>query len=171
MRTGFRALATCATAIFFLISGEQAAAQNQLSFRGCVVTVGDPPAGYSGRYTFFQAVDYRIVEVISGTAPGGTVAVRHTIVSGKADVDPNAPRLLPSIFRPNAGVRVDAVLTDIETIGRVYVASEAAQADPGLDCTTAGGALTPRVILLIVLAAAALLGLGFLLARRRRASP
>ncbi|MGH8581295.1 MAG: calcium-binding protein, partial [Gammaproteobacteria bacterium] len=61
-------------------------------------------------------------------------SVYHLIGKGKADVDKTVPRLLPSLYRRRAGLKVDAVLEETGPLGRVYVASEPAQLLAGLRC-------------------------------------
>jgi len=79
-----------------------------LRFRGKVTEVLPAPPAYSGSIFMTQQVRYENITVLSGSYGYPYIIVDHIIVQGSRNVDPNLPRLNPSIFYLSSELIVEA---------------------------------------------------------------
>lgn len=85
-------------------------AESDLIFVGVVLSLGKPPQNWSGFFTEYQSVKYRIERTIKGVYGANEISVDHVLVSGSKTAAPStgSPALSPQIFASQAQLIVSA---------------------------------------------------------------
>ena len=73
-----------------------------LLFVGEVIALGAAPPFWSDRYSSWQTVSYRLVNILRGTPPGGQLDVEHGVVKSRPTARPERAGLSPEMFRQGA---------------------------------------------------------------------
>jgi hypothetical protein len=89
---------------------QELVAESDLVFVGVVLSLGKPPQNWSGFFTEYQTVKYRIDRFIKGQYGATEISVDHTVVSGSKTAAPAAgsPALSPLLFTKDAQLIVSA---------------------------------------------------------------
>jgi len=102
-----------------------------LIFVGTVVSVGNPPHGWSGYGGSYQTVTYKVEKILKGKQETPQISVQHIVVYGSNTAQHGEkPGLSSELFAPNAKLIVSAQKTDE---GRWKALSEDASALPATD--------------------------------------
>jgi hypothetical protein len=84
-----------------------------LIFVGTVVSVGNPPHGWSGYGGSYQTVTYKIEKIFKGKYESPQISVQHILVYGSNTADKGEkPGLSSELFAVNAKLIVSAQKTD-----------------------------------------------------------
>jgi len=91
---------------------------SDLVFVGTVVQRGAPPSFWSGRIPAYQAVTYRLDDLLKGPALRGKVVVEHLVVGGSATAEPgDTPALSATMFAAGSRLLVFATRADERWVG------------------------------------------------------
>jgi hypothetical protein len=71
-------------------------------FIGEVSALGQEPPFWSDRYSSWQTVQYRVVEVLKGKPAAPTLAVEHGVVKSRPTARKDRPGLSPEVVRPSS---------------------------------------------------------------------
>lgn len=83
--------------------------KSDLIFIGTIVEVGDPPKDWSGYFSAYQTIRYRVDQILKGQYSDPEISVDHIVVSGSKTADSgDTPKLSSAIFYPNASLIVSA---------------------------------------------------------------
>ena len=78
--------------------------KSDVVFEGVVIAVEKPPQNWSGYFTEYQTVRYRIEQVLKGNHEAVEIAVDHVVVSGSSTAATDAPALISeALFRQTRG--------------------------------------------------------------------
>ena len=83
--------------------------KSDLIFIGTVLEVGDPPKDWSGYFSAYQTVRYKVDQILKGEYGAAEISIDHIVVSGSKTADGGeVPKLSSTIFYPGASLIVSA---------------------------------------------------------------
>ena len=89
--------------------------KSDLIFIGIVIDAGIPPTGWSGCFSTYQTVRYKVEQILKGQYGEPEISVDHIVVHGSKTAEPGeTPKLSTSIFYPGANMIVSALRPDAD---------------------------------------------------------
>lgn len=87
--------------------------QSDLIFIGTVTEVGPAPKEWSGYFSSYQTVHYKIDQILKGQHETPEISIDHIVVFGSKTAESGeTPKLSTAIFYPGANLIVSAERTD-----------------------------------------------------------
>jgi hypothetical protein len=89
--------------------------KSDLIFIGTILDAGTPPKDWSGYFSAYQTVRYKVDQVLKGKNAAEEISVDHIVVHGSKTAEPGeTPKLATGIFYPGASLIVSAVKPDAD---------------------------------------------------------
>jgi hypothetical protein len=88
---------------------------SDLIFIGTIIDAGTPPNEWSGYFSSYQTVRYKVQQILKGKNEATEISVDHVVVHGSKTAEPGeTPKLATGIFYPGASLIVSAVRSDAD---------------------------------------------------------
>jgi hypothetical protein len=89
--------------------------KSDLIFIGTIIDAGTPPKEWSGCFSSYQTVRYKVEQVLKGQYGTPEISVDHIVVHGSKTAEPGeTPKLSTAIFYPGASLIVSALRPDAD---------------------------------------------------------